>query len=800
MEEKSYYELLEVPRNATTNEIRQAFRRKALEQHPDRGGDPDVFQTINKAYDVLSDPERRKYYDRTGRMERSVEEDFLEGFGRAAGSTLQKEQRQVVDDSKALQQRFAELQEQSHSQSFEAWMRSRNTSSMTVTVETLMQDKRNISEDSYEKVRLPRVRTTTVTRKSAEALRSSLGPPQVSNKLQRSPLALAAECTEVSYHALPRVLDWKECLVAVAFAPVSPLDLFVARRGADALFRDDLRIEAPHVLGNSGIGVVETVGPGVSSLAVGDWVVPARDGLGTFRSLCVWGEADVIKVPKELMPLEYMGLHRELCVAYYLMETVAADLKAGDALVINAANGAVGQVVIQLCRLMNLRAIGIVRRHDNFSDTKAWLEYLGAYKIFADDEPIVPSLKREYAALPKVGFDGVGGLATLKLIRSLAPGSTIVTYGFVGETGAMIPWQIVVHSRVTIQGFDLLDWLDDGTKKSANRKKFVQMLEQMAKLVNAGKLRISMEEIPLGQWLDALAGAEPGMNTKIVLKPLALEGERSREAQAAADLERRQKEDHDRKEALRLAASNLFLGSSESKDDNNGAEVSCYEIAPSAAPWRATLVWLHGNGELPQEYTSIFDRHLISKHPGIKVIMPTPPPQSSSMDWLALDDNDWTTKYLSATASDDLAESDIQLLKNLEAAADKVAAVVNRAREDDRVIVLAGFAQGGVVALYAALTKLADEIPHVITLGAPCVLPHFLATKIKTNLRATNIKCFAGANDDVFSCADQEAIADTLKRALPNISFHQIPHGEHEVGGLEIDALEAIFATLLPRP
>ena len=49
MEEVSYYDLLSVPKNATSNEIRQAFRRKALENHPDRGGDPELFQTINKA-------------------------------------------------------------------------------------------------------------------------------------------------------------------------------------------------------------------------------------------------------------------------------------------------------------------------------------------------------------------------------------------------------------------------------------------------------------------------------------------------------------------------------------------------------------------------------------------------------------------------------------------------------------------------------------------------------------------------------------------------------------------------------
>ena len=76
-----YYALLGVPRNATTAEVRKAFRGKALEQHPDRGGDEESFRLLSKAYDVLSDSERRKYYDRTGRPERTAEDDFLDGLG-----------------------------------------------------------------------------------------------------------------------------------------------------------------------------------------------------------------------------------------------------------------------------------------------------------------------------------------------------------------------------------------------------------------------------------------------------------------------------------------------------------------------------------------------------------------------------------------------------------------------------------------------------------------------------------------------------------------------------------------------
>ena len=114
-----YYALLGVPRNATTAEVRKAFRGKALEQHPDRGGDEESFRLLSKAYDVLSDAERRKYYDRTGRPERTAEDDFLDGFGKKTADTPKR------DESAALAQRLDASRDESHAKSFEAWMRSR---------------------------------------------------------------------------------------------------------------------------------------------------------------------------------------------------------------------------------------------------------------------------------------------------------------------------------------------------------------------------------------------------------------------------------------------------------------------------------------------------------------------------------------------------------------------------------------------------------------------------------------------------------------------------------------------------
>jgi|FaiFalDrversion2_1042247.scaffolds.fasta_scaffold00211_2 DnaJ-class molecular chaperone len=66
MEFKDYYRILGVPRNADSKQINEAFRRLARQYHPDVNKDPQAgekFKEINEAYQVLSDPEKRRRYD-----------------------------------------------------------------------------------------------------------------------------------------------------------------------------------------------------------------------------------------------------------------------------------------------------------------------------------------------------------------------------------------------------------------------------------------------------------------------------------------------------------------------------------------------------------------------------------------------------------------------------------------------------------------------------------------------------------------------------------------------------------------
>src|SRR6202142_3013688 len=63
----NYYDTLGVPKSASPDEIKKAFRKKAHEFHPDKGsGNPDKFKEINEAYQVLSDQKKRQQYDQYG--------------------------------------------------------------------------------------------------------------------------------------------------------------------------------------------------------------------------------------------------------------------------------------------------------------------------------------------------------------------------------------------------------------------------------------------------------------------------------------------------------------------------------------------------------------------------------------------------------------------------------------------------------------------------------------------------------------------------------------------------------------
>ena len=109
----SLYADLGVEENASKDEIKSAYREKVKKAHPDAGGDPAEFRKIAKAYAILSDDAKRRYYDQTGETKKPKSQAYEIAieiyFARVAKnpSNLKEDIRGVIDQN--IQKRHEDI-------------------------------------------------------------------------------------------------------------------------------------------------------------------------------------------------------------------------------------------------------------------------------------------------------------------------------------------------------------------------------------------------------------------------------------------------------------------------------------------------------------------------------------------------------------------------------------------------------------------------------------------------------------------------------------------------------------------
>lgn len=202
----------------------------------------------------------------------------------------------------------------------------------------------------------------------------------------------------------------------------------------------------PFVPGYESVGLVDAVGDAVTTLKVGDRVC-ALLVHGGYATHVIRGAEHWVKVPEGLDDAEAVSLILNYVTAFQMIER-EAKLQPGQWALVNAANGGVGQALLDLLRARGVNVIGAASKSKH-----ELVRSYGATPIEGRGAPLDASVRAIRPEGVDAAFDGVGGAQNGECVRATRRGGITVWYGFVGATGlpALIrsAFSCFVGSRLT---------------------------------------------------------------------------------------------------------------------------------------------------------------------------------------------------------------------------------------------------------------------------------------------------------------------------------------------------------------
>lgn len=269
-------------------------------------------------------------------------------------------------------------------------------------------------------------------------------------------------------------------------------------------------LENDTVAGNEGVAVVESIGPNVTNLRPGQWVVPQRPvGLGTWRTHAVVDSSAVRPISQDI-PVEYAAtLSVNPCTAYRLLVDFS-QLQAGDVLIQNASNSAVGQAVIQIAASKGIKTINIIRNRPDFAETVEYLKSLGGDIVITDEYLKSAAFKTltEDLPKPKLALNAVGGKSATDMARHLAKGATCVTYGGMSREPVTLPTGMLIFNDVQFKGFSLPKWVEENGLDEYSRT-----LDAVFRMVLNGELKWQVKRERFSSLPDFLRKGQLGEYT-----------------------------------------------------------------------------------------------------------------------------------------------------------------------------------------------------------------------------------------------------------------------------------------------
>lgn len=288
-----------------------------------------------------------------------------------------------------------------------------------------------------------------------------------------------------------------QVLVRVHATSINPLD-FQVRRGD----YPDL-VQLPAITGHDVSGVVEAVGPGVTSFAPGDqvWYTPQIfDGPGSYAEYHVAHESIVARKPASLSHLEAASLTLVGGTAWEAL-VVRAALRVGESILIHGGAGGVGHVAIQMAKAIGAKVFTTVREA-NFEFAKS----MGAdVMIDYEKEDYVDVIMRETAGRGvDVVFDTIGGNTLSRSPDALA------------QMGRVVSIVDIAQPQNVVQA-----WGKNASYHFVFTRQNRGKLDELSALIERGQLRphvgavYSLADIPLAH--ARLESRDNGLQGKIAI-------------------------------------------------------------------------------------------------------------------------------------------------------------------------------------------------------------------------------------------------------------------------------------------
>lgn len=288
-----------------------------------------------------------------------------------------------------------------------------------------------------------------------------------------------------------------EILIKVSAAGINYAD--IARRRGAYLANTAL----PYVPGLEAAGIVEAVGPEVKDFKVGERVLAIMDG-GGYAEYAIAKVRQVERIPDDLPFAESTAILVQGMTALGLLR----DAKPGQSILVHAAAGGVGSLLVQLAKFRGLTVMGTASSTEKLQKVLA----LGAERAinYTEEDWTDEVLEATGGRGADIIIEMVGGEIVGKNLGVLAVNGTMWVYGSASGENYNLPVLSLLGKNHTVRGY----WL---TLEPPERR--TQFATELIEHFGARRLQISVTEYPLEKAADAHRAIEGRKTTgKVVLK------------------------------------------------------------------------------------------------------------------------------------------------------------------------------------------------------------------------------------------------------------------------------------------